>query len=237
MDFNEFALDLLVDDREMDFLEDTPVFRPPASSSEVQKNIEFFFSPDMSCPIDGCPPALVFSTKAKYQRPWREKHLPEVISYSCPVFHCKVSCRRRYDMKAHLLRVHNTAKGLVESILSKSQRNSRPNGAFINPGMFTFYGWTSSSADKDVPPMSLVPESLTTSVFYSDAPVEIPCPDPLELEPPAKRVLTVQEYLSRDRSVCPVLPLDVSMQTRCQDLPPFVFPEVPESQEEILAYL
>lgn len=140
-------------------------------------------------------------------------------------------------MKAHLLRVHNTAKGLVESILSKSQRNSRPNGAFINPGMFTFYGWTSSSADKDVPPMSLVPESLTTSVFYSDAPVEIPCPDPLELEPPAKRVLTVQEYLSRDRSVCPVLPLDVSMQTRCQDLPPFVFPEVPESQEEILAYL
>lgn len=150
MDFNEFALDLLVDDREMDFLEDTPVFRPPASSSEVQKNIEFFFSPDMSCPIDGCPPALVLSTKAKYQRPWREKHLPEVISYSCPVFHCKVSCRRRYDMKAHRLRVHNTAKGLVESILSKSQRNSRPNGAFINPGMFTFYGWTSSSSDKDV---------------------------------------------------------------------------------------
>lgn len=78
MDFNEFALDLLVDDREMDFLEDTPVFRPQASSSEVQKNIEFFFSPDMSCPIDGCPPALVLSTKAKYQRHWTEKHLPEL---------------------------------------------------------------------------------------------------------------------------------------------------------------
>lgn len=45
MDFNEFALDLLVDDREMNFLEDTPFFRPPATSTEVQKNIEFFFLP------------------------------------------------------------------------------------------------------------------------------------------------------------------------------------------------
>lgn len=85
--------------------------------------------------------------------------------------------------------------------------------------------------------MLLVPESLTTSVFPSDAPLEISCPDPMKLEPPAKRVLTVQEYLSMDRSMCPVLPLDVSTQTRCQDLYPFVFPEVPESQEEILAYL
>lgn len=142
-------------------------------------------------------------------------------------------------MKVHLLRVHNTAKGLVESILSKSQRNSRPNGSFINPDMFTFYGRSSSTADKDVPPMPLVPESLTVFSSPPDAPVMIPCPDPLELEPPAKRgrVITVQEYLSRDRSVCSVLPLDVSMQTRCQDLPPFAFPEVPESQEDILAYI
>lgn len=139
-------------------------------------------------------------------------------------------------MKVHLLRVH---KGLVESILSKSQRNSRPNGSFINPDMFTFYGRSSSTADKNVPPMPLVPESLTVSSSPPDAPVEIPCPDPLELEPPAKRgrVLTVHEYLSRDRSVCSVLPLDVSAQIRCQDLPPFAFPEVPESQEDILAYI
>uniref|UniRef100_K1QU58 Uncharacterized protein n=1 Tax=Magallana gigas TaxID=29159 RepID=K1QU58_MAGGI len=35
---------------------------------------------------------------------------------------------------------------------------------------------------------------------------------------------------------CTVLPIDVSTQTRCQDLPPFAFPEVPESREDILAY-
>lgn len=29
----------------------------------------------------------------------------------------------------------------------------------------------------------------------------------------------------------------MSTQTRCQDLPPFAFPEVPESQEDILAYI
>lgn len=34
IDFKDFALDLLnvVDDQEMDFHEDTPVFRPPATS-------------------------------------------------------------------------------------------------------------------------------------------------------------------------------------------------------------
>lgn len=92
----------------------------------IFKRTEFFFSPEMSCPIDGCPPNLVFPTKAKYQRHWTEKHLPEVVSYSSPVFHYKVSCRKRYDIKVHLLRVHNTAKGLVESTLSKTQRNLGP---------------------------------------------------------------------------------------------------------------
>ncbi|XP_052696174.1 uncharacterized protein LOC128174739 [Crassostrea angulata] len=41
----------------------------------------------------------------------------------------------------------------------------------------------------------------------------------------------------RVRSGCTVLPIDVSTQTRCQDLPPFAFPEVPESREDILAYI
>lgn len=34
--------------------------------------------------------------------------------------------------------------------------------------------------------------------------------------------------------MCPVLLLDVSTRTRCKDLPPFAFLEVPESQEDIL---
>lgn len=34
-----------------------------------------------------------------------------------------------------------------------------------------------------------------------------------------KTVLKTQEYLTRDHSVCPVLPLDVFTQTRCQNIP------------------
>lgn len=81
--------------------------------------------------------------------------------------------------------------------------------------MFTFYDRTSSTADKDVPLMPLVPEYVTTSSSSTDAPVEIPCPDPIELELPAKGVLTIQEYLSHV-----ILSLDVSTQT----FPLFFFP-------------
>lgn len=170
MGFNDFAQDLLVNDQGMDFLDHTSVLRQPATSMDIQKNIEFFFSP--TCPVRKT--ALVFPTQSKYKRHLTKKHFHEVVLYSCQVFHCKVSCRSKYDMKVHLLRVHNTAKGLVENILSKSQRNCRPNGSFINPGKCTFYGRNSSTADKDVPPMPLVPES--------DTPVEIPSPHSLELE-------------------------------------------------------
>lgn len=80
--------------------------------------------------------------------------------------------------------------------------------SLINPGTFTFYDRTSSTADKDVPLMPLLPASVTTSSSSTDAPVKIPCPDPIELEPPAKGVLTIQEYLSHV-----ILSLDVSTQT------------------------
>lgn len=161
----------------------------------------------MSFPIDGCTQTLVFPSKTMCQRHWTEKHLNEVVSYSRRIFHCKVYCRVRYDMKVHLLRVHNTAKWLVERILSKSQRNYWSSGSLINPGMFTFYDRTSSTADKDVPLMPLVPEYVTTSSSSTDAPVEIPCPDPIELEPPAKGVLTIQEYLlSFFHLMCPRRP-------------------------------
>lgn len=43
MGFNDFTLDLLVDDQEMDFLDDTPVFRPPATSTDFQKNRVLLF--------------------------------------------------------------------------------------------------------------------------------------------------------------------------------------------------
>lgn len=150
IDFKDFALDLLnvVNDQEMDFHEDTPVFRPPATSLSghvfevhlwILKPPAFLFYSDTSCSTDVCPPALVFPTKAKYQRHWSENHLPEVVSYSCPVYLCKIDCRQRYDMKVHLLRVSNTANGLVGSIFFQESENTRPNRSFINPGWHVYF--------------------------------------------------------------------------------------------------
>ena len=57
---------------ETDFLEDAPVFRPSvnqhpdASVTDSEKNIEFFFSHDISCPVDDCPPAQLYATKASF---------------------------------------------------------------------------------------------------------------------------------------------------------------------------
>lgn len=83
-------------------------------------------------------------------------------------------------MKVHLLRVSNTANGLVGSIFSKSQRIlGRIDPSSTLAGMFIFYGRTSSTADKDVPQMSL---SLEES-----------------LESPAKRGLTVSASYCRPR--------------------------------------
>ena len=132
MIFNDFTFDLMVDAQEMDILEDAPVFRPlvnqhpDISVTDSEKNIKFFFSPDISCPEDGCPPAQLYATKASFQRHWTEKHLPEVISYTCPVGQCWVSCRRCYDMKVLFLRIHNAKKEFVENIPSKSQKSSKP---------------------------------------------------------------------------------------------------------------
>ena len=50
------------------FLEDAPVLwplvnqHPEASVTDSERNIEFFFSHDISCPVDGCPPALLSAT-------------------------------------------------------------------------------------------------------------------------------------------------------------------------------
>ena len=127
----------------------------------------------MSCTVDGCPPELLYATKASFQWHWKEKHLPEVISYTCLVGQCWVSCRRRYDMKVHLLRIHNGKKEFVESILSKSQRSSKPNPAYINQEPWTFFGRTSKPNSPPVllnaVPISLnsVPESGTTTSVSS----------------------------------------------------------------------
>ena len=69
-------------------LEDALVFRPlvnqhpDASVTDSEKNIEFFFSHDMSCPVDGCPPAQLYATKASFQRHSTEKHLVYVAHTS-----------------------------------------------------------------------------------------------------------------------------------------------------------
>ena len=53
MIFNDFTLDLKVDAQEI--------------SHGFIKNIKFFFSRDIYCPVDGCPPAQLYATKARFQ--------------------------------------------------------------------------------------------------------------------------------------------------------------------------
>lgn len=76
MDFNDFTLDRLVLDQEIDFLKDTPVIRPPVTSDHVSLSS----STDKSYSSRRtCPQALFFPSKAMCQRHWTEKHLNEVI--------------------------------------------------------------------------------------------------------------------------------------------------------------
>lgn len=85
--FNDLMLDLMADAQEMDFWKTFLSSAKHGSHAflDLEKNIEFF-SPDISCPVDGCPPALVYSTKASFQRHWSEKHLPEVPRVSLQGF-------------------------------------------------------------------------------------------------------------------------------------------------------
>lgn len=63
----------------------------------------------------------LYATEASFQWHSTEKHLSEVILYTCPVGQCWVSCQRCYDMKVQFLRIHNAKKEFVESIPSKGQ--------------------------------------------------------------------------------------------------------------------
>jgi hypothetical protein len=251
MDFNDFTLELMADSKEMDFLEDAPVFYPVPkehSGSDIDKNVEFFYYPGICCPVDGCPPALVYTTKASFQRHWTEKHLPEVISYLCPVGFCKVSCRRRYDLKIHLFRIHNTSKDVIESVLSKSCKSAKANPAFVTPSPWAFFGRTSKNDSGSVPvslnvdPLPAVSRASVPSV-PSPSPASLPVDTVLRTDvpesassPPRKRVLSLKEYQSRSHSEVS-RPLDAATQTRCQDLPPFQFPDMPATREEIHSYI
>lgn len=75
MGFNDFAQDLLDNDQGMDFLDHTSVLRQPATSMDIQKNIEFFFSP--TCPVrKTAVPQLSFSHPVQVQTTFDKKALP-----------------------------------------------------------------------------------------------------------------------------------------------------------------
>lgn len=76
--------------------------------------------------------------------------------------------------------------------------------------MFIFWGSTSPTVKRDVPPMPLVPESKVYPSYPSDGLAESPCPDRLDLEPPAKRLLTVQGVSFQGAFSVSFLQLDVS---------------------------
>lgn len=85
MDFNDFALDLLVDDQEMDLLEDTPVFRPPATCASVFKFIngyskehKILLPPGHVLSDRRLSPSSRPSNQSKLPTTYTEKHPPKI---------------------------------------------------------------------------------------------------------------------------------------------------------------
>ncbi|VDI67218.1 Hypothetical predicted protein [Mytilus galloprovincialis] len=108
--------------------------------SELTKSIEFFFKPGgrMQCPVDDCG-AKSFENRTKYQRHWEEKHTMKCVKYECSVAGCLASCRRKHDIKIHLVRQHYmTDMRLIQSAVEKCQKTQRNNKGFIDPGFFIY---------------------------------------------------------------------------------------------------
>ena len=83
-------------------------------------DIEFYYeSGNMSCPIHNCNPNLKFVIKEKWQRHWEERHVLENIKYICAVATCHAECRRRTDMRAHIILKHERNPVRAEDILAK----------------------------------------------------------------------------------------------------------------------
>ncbi|XP_071180040.1 uncharacterized protein [Mytilus edulis] len=108
--------------------------------SELTKSIEFFFKPGgrMQCPVEDCG-AKSFENRTKYQRHWEEKHTMKCVKYECSVAGCLASCRRKHDIKIHLVRQHYmTDMRLIQSAVEKCQKTQRNNKGFIDPGFFIY---------------------------------------------------------------------------------------------------
>ena len=107
--------------------------------------MEFLYSnsASMMCPIDGCE-AEIFHSRAKYMRHWNERHVPKFIKYTCSI--CSISCRRRYDMKVQISRVHNIKDPVkIELKTADCNKTVMNNRGFIDPGFWVFKGRTTSS--------------------------------------------------------------------------------------------
>lgn len=116
MDLNNYALDLLVDDLKIDFLDNNLVLRWPATNglvfssslfSKTEKNRVLFLGYFLS--KRRVSPALVLP--AKYHDIGQKGISLKLSLSSCSVFYCKISNCRRLDMKVYLLRFITEAYG------------------------------------------------------------------------------------------------------------------------------
>ena len=106
--------------------------------------IEFYFSPggNMKCPVEECNQSK-FASKGKFQRHWEEKHVKTNIKYFCSVSKCSAVCRRRYDMKTHMRKVHHMSDNkLVEDAVVKCKKCVEENKGFVDPGFWIYKGKT-----------------------------------------------------------------------------------------------
>lgn len=180
----------------------------------------FGYVPSMNCPVLDCNVPGAFPSRAKYQRHWEERHVPEVQKWSCPFQSCNTMVRRKSDMKSHIRYLHKEADPvIVSSLLDKCINQIVKAKNYIPPVLYNF---TFRRA--------ITHPSTSSSSVHTSAPSVLQPVDVMSVSPPV-HVLSVHTPVD----VISVNPPDISVppSTSCEPVmasssasvePPFNLP-------------
>lgn len=100
---------------------------------------DFGYVANMKCPIADCNVQGTFPSRAKFQRHWEERHVPEVQKWACPHQGCHALVRRKSDMKSHLKFIHKqTNPSILEAIIAKATSQMVRATNYIDPGLLKY---------------------------------------------------------------------------------------------------
>ena len=143
------------------------VIKEKNGNNSHEDRVEFYFNPggQMQCPIDDCG-ASRFASRAKFLRHWEEKHTKFGVKYSCSIAGCRVSCRRKYDIKMQLSKMHFiTDQVRLEDAVAKCTKTAQENKGFINPGVLVYRNRKATAVSSHITPTPTVSTkpAVTTS--------------------------------------------------------------------------